>query len=159
MPPLSDAAVSAISEAIFAKADPQVLEAYSEFGQEPIRFKSSAQIVAYAAKQRGKPRGSVHLAVCYPDMGGRVNVKRIKLDPEKCDGFTYRFVCEGWGLIWVYLQLEGESASGSFVSANSEKRAEKWLPTYPDMEPPSVWCWTAVASHSRRLARVLKKFV
>jgi hypothetical protein len=43
------------------------------------------------------------------------------------------------------------------VSANSQKRAEKWQPHYPQFGSPDAWEWAAVGRHERRLMRVLKK--
>jgi hypothetical protein len=155
--PLSDAAVTALAKAIFAKGDPIVVEAYSEFGAEPRQFTSAAELCTYAAQQRKQPHGDVHIAIHYNDTGGRLERKRIVLNPSKCNGFTHRFTHEGWGLVWVYLHLAGASPSGSFISANSQKRAEKWTTTYQELDPPATWVWPAVASHARRLSRALKQ--
>ena len=108
------------------------------------------------ARSRRSSDGYVHLAVRYPDMAGRITKIRIRLDPSKCDGHTYRYKAQGWGLIWVYLKLSSAGGLESFISANSEKRAVAWGPTYPDMEAPSTWEWPSVARHLRRLRRALK---
>lgn len=155
--PLSDAAVAALAHAIFAKGEPMVVEAYSEFEVEPRNFTSAADLCAYVAHQRKQPSGSAHFAIHYPDTGGRLVRRRITLDPSRCGGFTHRFAHEGWGIVWVYLHLVGPSPSGSFISANSQKRAEKWATTYAELDPPATWIWPAVASHARRLSRVLKQ--
>jgi hypothetical protein len=155
--PVSDAAVFILATAIFAKGDPVVVEAYSSFETEPRHFTTVAEICTYVSQQRGNPHGSAHLAIHFRDTGGHLGTKRITLNPDKCDGFTYRFTHEGWGLVWVYLHLADSSTIGSFISANSQKRAEKWADTYPELDPPSTWIWSAVASHSRRLSRALKQ--
>ena len=124
--PLSDKSVASVADAIFAKGGPTVVEAWSEFGSEPRHFVSAAEICAYATEKRGGKPGSVHLAVHYPDTAGRLVQKRVSLNPGACDGSSHRFTFEGWGLIWVYLHLAGANAADSFVSANTQKRAEKW---------------------------------
>jgi hypothetical protein len=154
--PLSDAAVVAISEAIFAKGSPTVVQAYSGYGQDPLRFESAGDLCTYASRQRDKPSGSAHVAVHFRDTAGHLARKLVSLDPSKCGGFTHRYTFEGWGLIWVYMHLNGASPIGSFVSANSQRRAEKWSSTYPELDPPGTWNWAAVSGHRRRLARVLK---
>jgi hypothetical protein len=154
---LSDESVASVAQAIFAKGGPTVAEAYSEFGCEPRRFACARELCAYALERRQVPSGSVHLAIHYPEASGRMLLKRISLDPSACNGFTHRFTHEGWGLIWVHLHLAGSGSVGSFISANSQTRAEKWATTYPELDPPMTWFWPAVASHARRLTRVLKQ--
>ena len=66
-------------------------------------------------------------------------------------------MCEGWGVIRVYLRLSGGKGLDSNVGANSQKRAEKWQAHYPAFGPTDAWDWDAVGRHERRLIRVLKK--
>ena len=153
--PVSDAAIQALADAIFKERPSTVVEAYSAFSQELRTFQSASELCAYATAQRGSRDGSVHVAVHYPDMAGRVVRTRVPLEPKKCDGHTYRYRVDGWGLIWVYLQLRPANLE-SFVSANSEKRANAWAPTFPEIDAPSTWDWPVVARHLRRLRRALK---
>jgi hypothetical protein len=62
-----------------------------------------------------------------------------------------------WGLISVQV-ASPDLGIASNIGANSEARAIKWSSTYPEMEPPSVWNWSAVKKHQSRLKRVLKKW-
>lgn len=153
---LSDEAIKAVAEAIFSDAPVTVVEAYSDFSQEARQFHCAEEVCRYAIGVR-ETGNNPHLVVHYPDMGGRLALRRCSLDPDKCDGHTYRYTAEGWGLIFVYLQIASAGRLGSFVSANSEKRALAWEPTYPDMDPPGTWNWPAVGRHTRRLTRALKR--
>lgn len=146
-----------IAAAIFAKDGATVTEAYSAFEQPLRRFSDAAGLVAYMAGMRHEPAGVAHLAVVYADMAGALVEKTVVLDPAKCQGMQYRQVAEGWGVIRLYLKLGQVKGPASFVSANSAGRAAKWAPLYPELPPPDSWNWPAVASHERRLARVLKK--
>lgn len=152
---LTDSAIKTIADAIFKERPTAVIETYSSFGQEPREFHSSEDVFTYANALRNAG-DNPHLIVHYPDMAGRVVRSRIELNPSKCGGHTYRYEAVGWGLIFVYLQLSPAGRIDSFISANSEKRALAWAPTYPDMDPPSTWNWPAVARHLRRLRRALK---
>jgi hypothetical protein len=156
--PISDEAIQIIVDAIFDENPSAVIEAYSALGQPARVFSSSQELCAYAEARRNSDERSVHIAVHYPDMAGRVVNTRLALDPARCAGHTYRFRADGWGLIQVYLQL-GSGSLGSFVSANSEKRANAWAATIPDLDPPAVWDWPAVARHLRRLRRALKQAI
>ena len=153
--PASDAAIEAIAKAIFSEGPSIVIEAYSAFGQDLRAFQSAEELCAYALARRNSTDGSVHVAVHYPDMAGKLTQSYISLDPLKCGGHTHRYRVDGWGLVWVYLQLRPQGLT-SFISANSEKRAAAWAATYPELEPPSIWDWSAVARHLRRLRRALK---
>ena len=154
---MSEAGIAAMAEAIFAKPGAAVAEVYSEAGQETLHFHSPAELCAYAAKLEAEGDSCVLLAVHYPDMGGQFAPTRIALDPAKCDGLSYRYVCEGWGVIRVYLRLSGGKGLDSNVGANSQQRAEKWQRHYPAFGSPDAWDWAAVGRHERRLIRVLKK--
>ncbi|QKY09905.1 hypothetical protein [Janthinobacterium lividum] len=154
---MSEAGIAAMAEAIFAKPGAAVAQAYSEAEQETLHFHSPAELCAYAARLEAEGASEVLLAVHYPDMGGQFAPRRIALDPAKCAGLTYRYVCEGWGLIRVYLRLSSGKGLASHVGANSQKRAEKWQPHYPEFGSTDAWHWDAVGRHERRLIRVLKK--
>jgi hypothetical protein len=153
--PVSDEAVESIADAIFKERPATVVEAYSEFGQELIELHTAKDFCTYARSKR-KSDGYIHLAVQYPDMAGKITRTLIELDPSKCNGHTFRYRSQGWGLVWVYLNLSPTGKLESFISANSEKRAVAWAPTYPDMEAPSTWHWPSVSRHLRRLRRALK---
>jgi hypothetical protein len=91
-------------------------------------------------------------------MGGRLAQTRREYAPGNGSGLRYGISVEGWGLIRVHLDLRGGRPLGSRVSANSQKRAEKWAATYPELDSPTTWNWLAVTSHERRLSRALIKF-
>ena len=144
------------AEAIFKEGPVTVVEAYSAFSQEARRFHCADDLCRYAEALRDT-NDNPHLAVHYPDMGGRLGLPRHALDPDQCDGHTFRHIAEGWGLVFVYLQVSLDGRLESFVSANTEKRALAWEATYPDMESPALWNWPAVGRHARGLSRALKR--
>lgn len=152
---ISDAALQAVAEAIFKEASVVVVEAYSDFGQELRRFATAQALCAFAQTGRNASAGSLHLAVHYPDMAGEVLRTRVALDASQCQGHDHRYQTQGWGLIWVYLQL-GSKGMASFISANTEKRAQAWQVNYPELGAPQAWHWPAVARHLRRLRAALK---
>ena len=154
---MSEAGIAAMAEAIFAKPGAAVAEAYSAPEQETLHFHSPAELCAYAARLEAEGASCVLLAVHYPDMGGHFAPTRFALDPAKCDGLSYRYVCEGWGVIRVYLRLSSGKGLDSNVGANSQQRAEKWQRHYPAFGPTDAWDWDAVGRHERRLIRVLKQ--
>lgn len=153
--PISDTAIQAIADAIFKERPSTVVESYSGPSQELCTFHTPLDLCTYANAKRSSRDGAVHIAVHYPDMAGRIARTRVALNPSKCDGHTYRYRADGWGLIRVYLQLHPKTRE-SFVSANSETRANAWAATLPELDAPATWDWPAVARHLRRLRRALK---
>ena len=56
-----------------------------------------------------------------------VEIKRIELRPESCDGHTFRYSIKGWCLIQLYLGgLYEKTIVYSHFGHNSEKRAQSW---------------------------------
>lgn len=99
---------------------------------------------------------SVNLLVHYPEALGFVATRVITLQPEKCGGASWREALEGWGLIQLQLQYRVADFVEFRVAVNTEKRAQAWAQTYPEMGAPSLWNWKLVEKHARRLIRVLR---
>ena len=155
---LTDEAIDAVAAAVFGAPGAQVLEAHSDFDREPRAFQNEGELVSYIRERISKPRGSASVFVLYPDMGGRAARETIHLKPGSVASHTHRFTWQGWGLISVVLERGDQPGTRSRVAANSETRARKWAPTYPQMEPPETWNWKAVERHARRLQHVLRKY-
>src|SRR2546426_11648858 len=88
-----------------------------------------------------------------------VHQRRIALVPAKCQGATFRWTIEGWGLITM--QLGGSSLVGlvaSHTNHNSAERARKWEQTLNrTLGSVSAWDWPEVSRVSRRLNRQIRK--
>jgi hypothetical protein len=154
---VTDAGIREIAEAVFAKPTPWVAEAYSEFDALPRLFDSAEDLSSYLRLMVDKPSGQAYVFVVYPDMGGLPQKKTIHLKPGSVPGHKLRYTWQGWGLISIQIGRHNQPNALSRVSANSEKRAMKWAPTYPALEPPSTWNWSSVANHTRRLQRVFRR--
>jgi hypothetical protein len=153
---LSDSAIDSLAVAIFEKPSPWVSEAYSAYDAEPVHFFSAGALAQYARRVVGEPRGLAFVFVVYPDMGGFPIQEAIRLKPGSVSGHALRYTWQGWGLSSVQLTRAQHPAPASRIAANSLARATKWAPTQPSWPSPSTWNWNAVASHTRRLQRVLK---
>ena len=146
-----------VAESIFIRDDVVVLEAQSDVRQPLRQFHSVSQLRSYANDRHEAESPSIHIGVYYSDMRGELLRRTVPLDPIRFGPKSYREVVEGWGLIWVYLKLGHPSPVGSFISANSQKRAKKWASTKPDFGNPDDWDWAAVGRHLRRIRRALKR--
>ena len=147
-----------ISEAIY-QGGPEVFEAYSEFESEVPYFptkKALQQLIADKLADNAKHK-FIFCMLQYPGTNGIVRKRKVNLDPKRCDGATYRYVMEGWGLIGFHLTLTDIENISCAFTVNSEKRANNWSDTYPELGPSSSWNWSLIESNTRRLIRVLRK--
>jgi hypothetical protein len=151
--------IDALMRAVFATGTPTVMENYSAYEAAPLTFATHTDVLKFAEVESSKRAGAVSIAIHYPDMQGRLGITRVSLNPATCQGATYRFCCEGWGVIHAYLPVAMPVGVAPFVSANSEKRAMTWASTYPDWDPPHTWDWQSVSRHLRRLRRALRQVV
>ena len=150
--------VEKIIEAIY-EGGPSVFEAYSEFESDVREFPTKESLEQYVFEQleSNHRHKFVYCSLFYPEMGGLIRKRRVDLDPKHCEGATFRYATEGWGLIGFQLKIsEPEDISCTFV-VNSEKRANNWFDTIPELGSPSAWNWKMVERHARRLIQVLKK--
>lgn len=154
--PISESALFAMAEAIFSNWPLAVVESDS-FDSEPRRFATAAEFCEYAEMQKAAAFGSVRVAVLYPDMGGRLTQSRRDFATDITGGPRFGISIEGWGVVRIHLDVKGGRPLASFVSANTQKRAERWAATYPELDSPSTWNWGAVTTHQRRFARILKQ--
>jgi hypothetical protein len=153
---ITEPAVDALVAGVFSKPDPLVLQAYSVPDEEPIVFTTQRELAEYMKFEVSKPLGLAYISLVYPDMGGFAVKETIGLNPKHCPGQTLRYTWQGWGLISV--QLHGSAHfQMSRVAANSAARAQAWASTYPQLGSPDRWNWEAVARHTRRLNRILRK--
>jgi hypothetical protein len=145
---------------VFQELPVRVFESYSSFEHELTELKSVQDIADhYPLGQCKNNSESVLLQLWAVNSSKEVRIRKIKLDPKKCDGAQFRYTIEGWGLIQLY--LGGVSKSGviaSHTNHNSEKRANAWSSTYSDrMGSPAAWNWKEVTAISNKLNRYIRK--
>ena len=146
-----------IIEAIFGEGNPTVYEAYSAYDSEIVAFISASDLSSYIARPRPRNESILGFAVHYPDTGGFVEKIKINLDKEKCNGHTYRYTMNGWGLIQFQLNMHKAPKMACRFDINTEKRENMWFATYLEFKSSKLWDWAGIEKHIRRLIRVLKK--
>ena len=149
--------VPRIVEAVFALGVPGVYEAYSAFDSEILSFPGPQELAAYI-QERSVRESFLGFVLYFPDTRGFVEKERIRLDPKKCDGHTFRYRISGWGVIQFQLDFGKPKGVECRFAVNSEARANRWFGTYPEMKSPALWEWKLVEKHTRRLVRELKKY-
>jgi hypothetical protein len=119
----------ALIDFLFASTDARVFESYSEFSQELREFRSFAELAAaYPVGVDEYGRGTaILLQLWSPSVMSRLEIRRIALYPEHCQGHTFRYCIEGWGLIQLYLGgIYGRVITRSHFGHGTEKRARAW---------------------------------
>ena len=135
----------------FVFAECLVFESYSVPGVSLRRFASPVEVRA-AFDERG-PAG-LGLMLHSPMMGGDFVIERFALSPGVFPGATWREKISGWGLI--QMEFPGVQASKlrhSFTNHNSEKRAQLWAKTHPEIPSVDAWDFQEVSRISRRINR------
>jgi len=146
---------------IYAETDCRVFESYSRFDQSLREFTSAEQLLS--AYDIGRdPHGNGHavlLELWSPSVSSRVKIERIALNPQKCDGHTFRYNVTGWGLMQLYLGGEHDGAiTHSHFGHNSLKRAQAWETTLIDeVGPVSEWDWDLLMKVSRKIQYHIRK--
>ncbi|MCP4371772.1 MAG: hypothetical protein GY797_27185 [Deltaproteobacteria bacterium] len=151
--------IDRIFEFVFNDLDCRIFESYSPFEMDIVEFKSLDDLNRRYSLGMCKKRNYSALLQMWPiNASSKVFFKRIELDPKKCNGATFRYRMNGWGLIQLY--VGGISELGiihSHTNHNSEKRAHKWAGTYDDMGSPEEWDWKEVTRISSKLNRQIRK--
>jgi hypothetical protein len=141
----------AVLGAIFDLGLFRVFESDSEPDQELREFHAATEVPA-------GPRGR-SLALFAVGSGPGPVAKRVDLLPGVLAGATFRYCCEGWGLIQLYYggPVGTRELRWSRTNHNTEKRALAWAATLHRLGDPSAWNWAAVTSASGRLNRVIRR--
>jgi hypothetical protein len=113
---------------IFAETDFHVLEHSSQY-EKPLREFSSFNELAdiYGVGQDKFGNGSISLSLWSPSVTSKHPVRRIKINPKYCDGFTHCYVADGPGVASLALGgVHGRIITRSHFNHFSEKGAAKW---------------------------------
>lgn len=139
---------------IFRQKDWQVYDSYSEYGGEIIKYTSAVQVEERISRVAG-----TSLFVIYsPEFGGELDFRKINLNSDECDGHTFRFQTTGWGLIHLdFGMVRNNRLDDSRISHNSEIRANKWFPHYPEWKNPDLWDWKEIKRASHKVENMIKK--
>lgn len=143
---------------IFSDSSVQVYESYSQMEEKTVQINDKNGFNIYFQKAISENAKNLGFVIYYPESKGSIFFSKIKLNPDQCNGKTYRYRTDGWGLIAVHLDvLNKDSEIVCSVSANSEKRATNWKSINPEFGDPDLWKWKIVESKTRSIIYRLKK--
>jgi hypothetical protein len=85
--------------------------------------------------------------------------RRIEFLPSVAGDATFRYTCEGWGLIQLHYggPWGTQQLRWSHTNHNTQKRAAAWAATTPRLGNPAVWNWPTVTSASGKLNHVIRR--
>ncbi|MCG6142730.1 hypothetical protein [Leptospira mtsangambouensis] len=136
----------------------KIYESYSDYEKPISEFHSFEELNDKYSILKNEMKNNVYLQIYNPKASKNLKFRKIELDPNKCDGFKFRYSCDGWGLIQLYLgKLENNILKNSHTNHNSEKRASKWENIHENsLGKIHEWDWKIVNSTSRKLNRFIK---
>src|SRR5262249_37587762 len=114
----------AIVNAIFDQRPVVVKQAYSDFDCPLKEFSDANAMLVDLRCQPGQKPVFSHYAVYYPEAKGYTFENRISLKPKSCDGHTFRYALEGWGLIHLRCDFRHYPTIECRIAVNSEPRAD-----------------------------------
>jgi len=145
---------------IFRETDLQVFDHYSALGQQVTEYKTTEQIVSKFDLRNGD-KFSVTFNLWTPRLKGDLIFRKVNLDPKRCNGHTFRYSTDGWGLIQLYFggiknhafhnAPKSSVLNVSHIGHQSQKRAMAWEGVTQGNGQVSKWDWKEVEKTGRAL--------
>jgi hypothetical protein len=140
---------------IFNKTDLQVFDLASPKGQQICQYKSSEQIATKFDLSKGG-KFAVTFQLWTPRHKGGPIFRKIDLDPKHCNGHTFRYSTDGWGMIQLYFGgLKDDILSLSHIGHFNQKSAAKWEEINAFNGSVNNWDWKEVQATSRKLKQYI----
>lgn len=141
----------AVLEFIFKETDLRVYDLGSPYGQEICEYKTTDEIASKFDLNNGD-KFAVTFKLWIPRHKGEPVFRKVDLDPKRCNGHTFRYSTEGWGLIQLYFGgLRNNELNQSHIGHFNEKGASKYEETNLVNGLVSAWNWTEIQKTSRKL--------
>jgi len=140
---------------IFKETDLKVFDLASPYGQEICKYKSTDEIVSRFDLENGG-QSSQTFQLWTPRFDGDIIFRKIELNPKSCNGHTFRYLAEGWGLIQLYFGGQRDNILyHSHIGHFNEKGALKWQDTNKVNGKVDKWNWKEIEQTSRKLKTYL----
>ena len=135
---------------IFEETDLQVYDLGSRYGEDISQYKSSSEIASKFDLEIDE--FCTMFQLWSPRHKGEVVFKMVELDPKRCNGHTFRYSTQGWGLIQLYLGgLKHGRLNHSHIGHFNEKGALKHESNPNGNGLVSSWDWIEIQKTSRKL--------
>lgn len=136
---------------IFEETDLQVFDLGSPFGQQICEYKTADEIASKFDLSAGD-KFAVTFQLWSPRHKGNVLFRKIDLDPKRCDGHTFRYSTDGWGLIQLYFGgLKGNDLNQSYLGHFEQNEALKNEALRVCNGNVDAWDWPEIQATSKAL--------
>lgn len=143
---------------LFEQGECRVFELASDFEKPLTEFHTADEVCAQFDRvySTGRKWDTVHLQLWVAGASPRFRPRRVRLDPKACDGATFRYLAEGWGLVQLYLGgITSAGLTHSHTNHNTLTRAKAW--SLDAAHELARWDFKKITSFSSRLNRYLEK--
>ncbi|MFC0610498.1 hypothetical protein ACFFGQ_22365, partial [Rufibacter quisquiliarum] len=139
---------------IYDELSLSVFQGYSDLGQELKEFSNVKELLV----ELETGQNPIQLSFWKKSFGFDYKITKIDLNPKYCNGHTFRYRMDGWGLIHLNVgRLIRGRLEVSSIAHNSEKRATTWESTIPEFGKVSEVNWEEVNKTSRKLKYLISK--
>lgn len=131
---------------LFKETEVRVYDFFSEYEKKICEYKSISKIVNKFDLENGN-RFAVSFHLWASHHKGFVFKKKVILNPRLNNGFTYRYVSDGWGLIKLFFGgIEKDHLNVSTLGHLSKADALLWESTNTFTGRVSQWNWQQIRS-------------
>ncbi len=144
---------------LFSERTCDIYELYSDFETELKKFPSAVEVLdqfdrRYVTGERWK---SVELQLYVLGAGPVFQPRRVSVNPTLCDGATYRYMAQGWGLVQLYLHRPTqEGLESSHTNHFTQKGAVAKAATEEARAEVDSWDFKRITAFSSRLNRQIR---
>jgi len=145
---------------LFEESGCEIYETASDYEKPLKQFFNTSEILSEFNRTypNGNKWSSVELHIYVLDCGFKFTTDKIKLNPEACDGFEYRYSAKGLGLIQLYLEIpSNKGLRNSHTNHNTKKRALNWARTPEEIVDIELCDYKKITQFSSKLNRLIRK--
>lgn len=136
---------------IFNETDLKIFDLASPYGQEISEYKSADEITTKFDLENGG-QSSVTFQLWAQRFGSNILFRKIDLNPKYCNGYTFRYSADGWGLIQLYFGgQKNNELFHSHIGHFNEKGALKQEEANHFNGKVDKWDWKEIEKTSRKL--------
>lgn len=136
---------------IFSETDLKIYDHTSPYGQHISEYNSTNEIAAKFDLENGR-QSSVSFQLWSEQFGGNLLFRKVALDPKYCNGYTFRYSTEGWGLIQLFFGGQNDNLLfNSHIGHFTKIKALKWEDTNQLKGRVDIWNWKEIEGASRKL--------
>ena len=148
-----------IVELVFQSREFRVFEMHSKPDREIVEITGAAHLKEHFRFESWTNAPTIHLQLLAVSSGGLPTFRRINLKPGALGNATFRYSCEGWGLIQLYLETPRDGyLRNSHTNHFSPKGASGWAEVdTAGKQSPTSWDWSEVQNASRRLNSFIRR--